>query len=112
MKTHKPIYTKAKDGKVLYHKIENNDDFLHRKTWAISINAENLEKTDYVRVTLNHRCVDLWQTKQAIKTSATVLTFKSAQTGKSETKYYLPLDLWNVASGNKNWYEDIDARIR
>lgn len=111
MKKHKPEYKQAKDGKVIYHKTEENDDFLHRKTWSISINAKKLEACDYVRVTLLHRGVDLWQRKDVIKTSAQFLNFKSAQTGKYEPKYYLPLDLWNVASGRKDWFEGIDERI-
>lgn len=101
---HKPIIEKyvssAGDGFV-YKKVELDDNWYHRKTKSISINAKILETVDAVQISIPHRKVTVHASKLSIKQSGTVLTFKG------EVKYYLPITKWIVIEGNQDWVDGV-----
>ena len=95
MEAPKTIYY-FKDGSM--YKKEFNDDFLFRKSKSISITAKHLEQTtDKIIVNISHRDVVVEATKSKIKEYGDVLTFRG------EVKYYYPVNLWKVVSGDIHW---------
>lgn len=98
------------DSQGCYRKTEINDDFLFRKTKSVSINAENLEECNEVIVHLLHRGVIISASKEQIKEYGDVKIFTSRQTGEDEVKYYLPIEMWKIESGDVNWCEKLGVR--
>lgn len=107
MKTHKPLFYKSNKGNIVYHKVETDNNFLHRNTESISINVENLEKCDIVHIKLSHLDVEIFLTKEACKDKGHYMSFKSSQTGKHELKLYVPVNEWTVIKGDKKWYLNV-----
>ena len=74
----------------IYDKFERDDNCIFRATNSLSINAEDLEKADTVRIHLLHLNKIVFATTEEIK------DYKDIKTFHGETKYYLPLSMWHI----------------
>ena len=83
----------------VYKKTEYDDNFLHRQTKSVSINADILEKCDIVEINLAHLGVVIRQGSKRIINESIVRMYYG------ERKYYYPIDKWLVIHGNPDWYK-------
>jgi hypothetical protein len=91
----------AKAGEIaegILHKYEANNDCIFRKTCSLSVRASDLEKCDKVHIHLKHVGVVVGASKEEIKKHRDVKTFNE------EVKYYYPVHLWKVVSGDEWMY--------
>lgn len=86
-----------------YHKHEEDDNFLFRKTRSVSINATVLERCDRIRIAIAHREVVIVAQKNVIK------EFQDVKTFNGEVKYYYPVERWQVVAGDVDWVRKLNS---
>ena len=126
---HRPVYeTFEHEGekKLMYIKVEHDDNFLYRMTNSITISTKNLDKPpvagEQLVIAEKNKGATLVQVRiliPATKTTKEVDVILAAyaqdirdhrvvKTFYRESKYHYPVDLWKVLKGDPWWYRKLN----
>jgi hypothetical protein len=107
---HVPLFekrTSKKTGRtrVYYVKRETDDHFFHRKSFAVSVRADCVDKADRVEIYIKHRNVVITAKTKDIKKSQRLVYY-------GETKYYHNINKWRVVGGDVDWTKRLASDLK